>query len=151
LELSEPHRPGFVRDASVALVSAAVLALLVLYAVAAPSARLTTSIADVVPRPGSVAVVQGRVLEPDGGGLEGARVVVRRGTRTAGSATTDDAGAFRVELPGRCAAYEVSVRAHAVGSSLSTSARRQLCPGDALPVDVRVVTEGHFLWIPGPR
>jgi hypothetical protein len=148
-EARSPRVP--VRDATVAFASAGVLVLLVLYAVAAPSAGLTATVGQVVPRPGSTALVQGRVIEPDGGGLDGARVVVRRSGRTAGAALSNDAGTFRVELSGPCAVYDISVRARALGSTVKTAARRQLCPGDALPLDVRVVTQGHFLWIPGPR
>jgi hypothetical protein len=139
------------RDATIAFASAGVLALLVLYAAAAPSPGLTATVGPVVPRPGSTAVVQGRVIEPDGGGLDGAHVIVRRTGRTAGAAVSDDAGTFRVELSGPCAVYDLSVRARTLGSTVRTAARRQLCPGDALPMDVRVVTQGHFLWIPGPR
>jgi hypothetical protein len=138
-------------DATVALASAGVLTLLVLYAVAAPSTGLTATVGPIVPRPGSTAVVQGRIIEPDGGGLKGARVVVRRSGRPAGTAVSDDAGAFRIELSGRCSAYDISVRARALGSTVGTHARRNLCPGDALPIDIRVVTQGHFIWVPGPR
>jgi hypothetical protein len=144
-----PH--GSVRDVTVVCASAGVLALLVFYALAAPTAKLKASIGSVVPRPGSTAVVRGRVLEPNGGGLDGARIVVRRSGRTIGAAVSDDAGTFRVDLSGRCAVYDISVRAHAFGSTVETAARRQLCPGDALPMDVRMITQGHFLWIPGPR
>jgi hypothetical protein len=144
-----PH--GRIRDVFVACASAGVLALLVLYAVAAPTATLSTDIGPVVPRPGSRAVVQGRVLETNGGGLRGARVEVRRTGRTAGTAVSDGAGVFRVELAGSCAVYDISLRARAEGSTVSAATRHQLCPGDALPVDARVVTQGHFLWVPGPR
>ena len=53
-----------------------VIALLVLYAVAAPPAKLSTDFGHVVPRPGSSAVVQGRVLNSGGGGLRGAEIVI---------------------------------------------------------------------------
>lgn len=140
-----------IRDVFVAGASAGVVGLLVLYAVAAPTAALRTDIGPVVPRPGSTAVVQGRVLAPDGGGLRGARIEVRRTGRTAGTAVSDDAGAFRVSLAGSCAVYDISLRARTQGSTVTAATRRQLCPGDALPVDARVVTQGHFLWVPGPR
>ena len=139
------------RDIVVALSSAAVLGLLVLYALAGPTARLSADIGPVVPRPGSTAVVQGRVVESNGGGLHGAQIVVRRQGLPAGAAVSDDAGAFRIELRGGCASYLIAIHAHAVGASVATNTRRRLCPGDALPVDVRVVTQGHFLWVPGPR
>jgi hypothetical protein len=139
------------RDIVVAVSSLGVVALLVLYAVAAPSAKLTASFGPIVPRPGATAVVQGRVLEADGGGLDGAQIVVRASGRTAVGARSRDDGAFRVDLRGRCAAYEISIRARANGSNVDAATSRQLCPGDALPVDARVVTQGHFLWVPGPR
>ena len=143
-----PHR---VRDVVVALASAGVLGLLVLYAIAAPGVSLSTNVGSVVPLPGRAAVVVGRVLGSDGGGLKGARVDVRVGARRAGSTLTNAGGAFRVELLGRCADYAVSIRASSAGSNASTIVRRRLCPGDALPIDARVVTQGQFLWIPGPR
>jgi hypothetical protein len=147
---SRTRKAGF-RDVVVAFSSIGVLVLLVVYALAAPSATLRAEIGSVVPRPGSTAVVQGRVLTSDGGGLAGARVVVSRAGRAVGSGASDDAGAFRVALRGSCAAYRISIQARAVGSNVETVARRRLCPGDALPVDARVVTQGHFLWVPGPR
>jgi hypothetical protein len=144
--------PACIRDATVAFASAGVLGLLVLYAVAAPSVSLTTSVGPVVPRPGLAAVVLGRVLDSSGGGLKGARIEVRRTGRDAGTfGMSNAAGAFSVQLPGSCAAYEISVRAPAQGSTVETTVRHRLCPGDALPIDTRVVTQGHFLWVPGPR
>ena len=140
-----------VRRKKVAAASVGVLALLVLYAVAAPSAKLKASFGPVVPRPGTNAVVEGRVLEANGGGLQGAQIVVRSDGHPVGDARSRDDGAFRVDLHGSCAAYVISVRAHESGSDVDATTKRQLCPGDALPVDARVVTEGHFLWVPGPR
>jgi hypothetical protein len=142
---------GLLRDITVALTSAVVVALLVAYALAGPSAKLTASVGPAVPRPGTSAFVLGRVLQVDGSGLEGATIEVRRSGRLAGTTVSDDAGAFRVELRGRCAAYAISLRAKTQGSTVATVSRHRLCPGDALPVDARVVTQGHFLWVPGPR
>ena len=139
------------RDVLVAGASAGVVALLVLFAVAAPNPELTASVGPVVPRPGTSAVVEGRVLEPNGGGLEGARIHVRRAGRTAGTAVSDEGGSFRVELGGSCATYAVSLRAETEGDEVETASTWRLCPGDSLPVDARVVTHGHFLWVPGPR
>jgi hypothetical protein len=135
----------------VAASSLAVIGLVVLYAVAAPSAKLTASVGPVVPRPGSSAVVQGRVLDAGGGGLGGAEIVVRAHGRQLAAARSREDGTFRVGLGGRCATYDVSIRAHSSGANVHAATSRQLCPGDALPVDARVVTEGHFLWVPGPR
>jgi hypothetical protein len=141
------------RDVAVAVASAGVLALLVFYAVAAPSASLTASIGPIVPRQGSNPLVLGRVLNSGGGGLEGARIKVARAgsERPIAVGTSDASGSFRVELPSRCAVYDISVEARAEGSTVRKRDDRRLCPGDALPVDARVKTEGHFLWVPGPR
>jgi hypothetical protein len=142
---------GYFRDVTVALASALVVALLVAYVVAGPSAELTASVGVAVPRPGTSAFVIGRVLQADGSGLEGARIEVRRSGQLAGTTVSDDAGAFQVEMRGGCSAYVISLRAKALGSTVETVSRHRLCPGDALPVDARVVTQGHFLWVPGPR
>jgi hypothetical protein len=139
------------RDVAVASASVLVVALLAAYAVAAPTPELTASVGPVVPQPGASAVVQGRVLEPNGGALDGARVDVLRAGRIVASAVTGDSGTFRLDLPGACASYRISLQARVQGSAIETVARRRLCPGDALPVDARVVTHGHFLWVPGPR
>jgi hypothetical protein len=141
----------FFRDTVVGGASIGVLALLVAYAVAAPTAELNADVGPTVPRPGPTAVVQGRVLEAGGGGLDGAQIEVRAAGRQAESATSDDSGSFRVELSGGCAAYDISLLARADGETLRAATHRRLCPGDALPVDARVVTHGHFLWVPGPR
>ena len=140
-----------IRDVVVAAWSVGVLALLVFYAVAAPTAKLSADFGHVVPRPGNSAIVQGRVLDSGGGGLNGAQVIVSRSGRATERAVSADDGTFRINLRGSCATYEIALRAHASGSNVETATRRQLCPGDALPVDARVVTEGHFLWVPGPR
>jgi hypothetical protein len=139
------------RDAVVGSASAAVVAFLVFYALAGPSSELSASVGPVVPRPGLAAVVEGRVLEADGGGLEGARIAVLSAGATAGRAVSNDAGAFRIELDGACSRYAISVRADVDGGEVRAGSTRRLCPGDALPVDARVITNGHFLWVPGPR
>jgi hypothetical protein len=95
--------------------------------------------------------VQGRVVEPDESGLGGLRIEVRRGGGIAAAAVSDRTGRFRVDLTGVCGVYEVLLRTTWHGSALERRARRRLCPGDALPLDARVVTQGHFLWVPGPR
>jgi hypothetical protein len=76
---------------------------------------------------------------------------VRRSDRLAGTTVSDEAGAFGVELRGGCSAYAITLRAEAQGSTVGTVSRHRLCPGDALPIDARVATQGHFLWVPGPR
>ena len=139
------------RNVAVAFTSAAVLAFLIAYALAAPTPELTLRVGDVVPQPGATAVVQGRVVEPDASGLGGLRIQVRRGGETAGAAVSDRTGRFRVDLRSGCGEYEVLLKARWQGSALESNARRRLCPGDALPLDVRIVTQGHYLWVPGPR
>ncbi len=132
--------------------SAGVLAFLVFFALASPSAKLQADVGPVVPRPGTQAVVEGRVLSASGGGVEGAEVAVLRtggGRREIASSGPD--GEFRVALDGGCSMYTVLVRAEANGNDVETASRARLCPGDSLPVDARVVTYGHFLWVPGPR
>jgi hypothetical protein len=148
----EPEpRHGLARNVAVALASIGVVALLVGYAFAAPTPELTLTVGQVVPQPGGTAVVQGRAVEPDGSGLSGLRIEVRRGRAVAGAAVSDRTGAFRVDLTGVCGAYEVRLRAEWQGSALERRTRRRLCPGDALPLDARIVTQGHYLWVPGPR
>ena len=141
----------FFRDLTVASASLLVVALLVGYALAGPTPELTASVGPVVPQPGASAVVQGRVVEPDGGALDGVQVDVRRAGRVAASTVTDDDGAFRVDLRGECASYRIVLHGRVQGSTVETAAQRRLCPGDALPIDARVVTQGHFVWVPGPR
>jgi hypothetical protein len=79
------------------------------------------------------------------------RVEVRRGSGVPASDVSDGAGRFRVALAGGCGVYEVTVRGSWHGSTFEEDARRRLCPGDALPLEARVVTQGHYLWVPGPR
>jgi hypothetical protein len=145
------RRPRPLRDTTVAVASAGVLALLVLYAIAAPSVSMSASAGTIVPLPGSNAVVLGRVLSSTGNGVKGAHVVVRRPGHRAVVGTSNAAGAFRVALPGRCSAYTVSIKASVQGSNVAATVRHHLCPGDALPVDAHVTTQGQFLWVPGPR
>jgi hypothetical protein len=140
------------RNITVALASAGVLALLVLYAIAAPTSSMTASFGPVVPRQSSKPVVLGRVLGSSGNGLKGARISVgREGRDPVASATSGPSGTFLVELPGGCAMYHITIEARAQGAKVRTQHRSRLCPGDALPVDARVKAQGHFLWVPGPR
>jgi hypothetical protein len=139
------------RDATVVVFSAGVIGLLVLYAIAAPSVSMSAGFEPVVPLPGRTAVVVGRVLTSGGGGLKDARITVRSADGVARTTSSDAAGAFRVALPGRCSLYTVTIRAKADGSNVSALVRHRLCPGDALPIDANVVTQGQFLWVPGPR
>jgi hypothetical protein len=96
-------------------------------------------------------LVAGRVVAADGGALEGAEIEVRRGKRLVGRTLSDSAGEFRIRLRGSCSGYAISLEAQTHGSTIETFSRRRLCPGDALPIDARVLTYGHFLWVPGPR
>jgi hypothetical protein len=141
----------FVRNAVVAGTSVAVIAFLVFVAFAAPGAKLKAEIGPVVPRPGSSAVVEGRVLSASGSGLEGADVAVTRSGGRREIASSGENGTFRVVLDGKCSMYTVLVRAEANGDDVETASKARLCPGDSLPVEARVVTYGHFIWVPGPR
>jgi hypothetical protein len=96
-------------------------------------------------------VVEGRVVEPDASGLGGLRVEVHRAGGMSQTTVSDDTGRFRVALGRACGLYEVALRTTWKGSPLEGSAERRLCPGDSLPIDARVVTVGHYLWVPGPR
>jgi hypothetical protein len=147
---AEPRRTAL-RNVAVALTSVSVVALLVAYALAGPTPGLTLSVGHVVPQPGETAVVQGRAVEPDASGLGGLRIEVRRGGEIAAAAMSDRTGRFRLDLRGGCGVYEVTLRARWQGSALEEETRRRLCPGDALPLEARVVTQGHYFWVPGPR
>jgi Carboxypeptidase regulatory-like domain len=139
------------RNVVVAGTSAAVIAVLVFVVFANPSSKLTAEVGPVVPRPGNQAVVEGRVLEANGSGLEGAEVAVMRTGGKREIASSGEDGTFSVALTGGCSTYTVSVRAEANGDDVETASRARLCPGDSLPVDARVETYGHFIWVPGPR
>jgi len=139
------------RDVGVACSSLLVLALLVGYALAGPTPELTAAVGPVVPQPGTSAVVQGRVTDASGDGLEGARIEVKRAERVFGSAVSDGDGRFRAMVKAPCGRYEISLRATTQGSNLETSPREYMCPGDAVPIEARIVTHGHFIWVPGPR
>ncbi len=139
------------RDVVVASSSAAVLVFLVLFAVAGPSSELSANVGPVVPRPGDAVMVEGRVTGPAGDGLEGAEIEVRGPGMAPVRRLADASGAFRVALEGSCRTYVVALSAESGGDTVETTSRHRLCPGDSLPVDARVVSQGHFLWIPGPR
>jgi hypothetical protein len=140
------------RNVVVACGSALVVGFLGAYALAAPTVKLSVSFGDAVPRPGSSALVAGRVVAPDGNTFRGARVEVWRAGRLVAAQLSDRTGQFRIRLRGRgCATYTVSLHATAQGASVESDARRRLCPGDALPVDAHLTSYGHFLWVPGPR
>jgi hypothetical protein len=147
---AEP-RHASARDVAVALASVGVVALLIGYVFAAPTPELKLTVGQVVPQPGAAAVVQGRVLEPDESGLGGLRIEVRRGGAVSGAAVSDRSGRFRVDLTGGCGLYEITLRTKWQGSAVRRRAQHRLCPGDGLPLDARIVTQGHFLWVPGPR
>src|SRR5262245_56716150 len=140
-----------VRNAFVATTSAAVVALIGFVAFAAPSSKITAQVGPVVPRPGSNAIVDGRVLSASGNGLEGAHVAVTRSGGKREVASSGENGTFRVVLEGGCSTYTVVVRAQTNGGDIETASRVRLCPGDSLPVDARVKTYRNFIWVPGPR
>jgi hypothetical protein len=77
-------------------------------------------------------------------------VTVARGGEISATAVSDEAG-FRIDLVGSCGTYEIALRTSWQGSALEHRGRRRLCPGDSLPLDAPVVTQGHYLCVPGPR
>lgn len=83
---AEPRRTAL-RNVAVALASVSVVALLVAYALAAPTPGLSLTVGHVVPQPGATAVVQGRAVEADASGLGGVRLI-------AAAAMSDRAGRF---------------------------------------------------------
>jgi hypothetical protein len=140
------------RNVAVACGSALVVGLLAAYAFAAPTVKLNVSFGAAVPRPGTSALVAGRVVAPDGNTFRGARIEVWRSGRLVAAQLSDRTGQFRIRLSGRaCATYTILLHAKAQGATVEKSARRRLCRGDALPIDAHLTSYGHFLWVPGPR
>jgi hypothetical protein len=136
------------RDCAVALASAAVVAFLVGYALTTPRFTLRTTVSGVEHHPGSAAIVQGRVLEADGDGVGDAEVRVRRARGVSRVTRTGEEGRFRVDLGGSCAASRIEVSVRTEAKIVRSTLRRQLCPGDAVEVDARLVTRGHLIWVP---
>ena len=140
------------RNVVVASGSALVVALLAAYALAAPTVKLNVAFGAAVPRPGTTALVAGRVVAPDGNTFRGARIEVWRAGRLVAAQLSDRTGQFQIGLRGRgCTSYTILLHAKAQGATVEKSASRRLCPGDALPIDAHLTSYGHFLWVPGPR
>ena len=131
----------------VVLASAAVVAFLVAYAVTSPSFRLDAAVAGVEEHEGRQAVVHGRVLEADGEGVADAEV---RARRLGASAVehSGERGYFRLDLVGPCARYEIVLLVPAEKRLLRKTLNRDVCPGQAIELEARVVADGQFVWIP---
>ena len=119
------------------------------YALSGPGLKLAAAAADVHAHGGRQAVIHGRIVESNGGGLANAALEVRgpAGTRIARAGRQ---GFFRVDLLGSCATYRIALRAKSHGRELGTRLARRLCPGEELEVEARVVVDGHFIWMPTP-
>lgn len=137
------------RDCVVALGSVAVIAFLVAYALSSPTARVEAAVAGVTEHAGRNGIVHGRVLEATGDPVEDAEVrLVRVGGRETAT-RTGERGYFRADVTGSCAAYRIVFRLDADrGTSAETGVAREICPGDAVEVEARVVTDGQLVWVP---
>ena len=124
--------------------------MLVAYALAGPTAELTASVGPAVPSPGTTAFVVGRILDVNGGGLEGARIEVRRAGRLAAAGASNDAGTFRVEpeaaAPPMRSRYEPMRTAPASGRTRDAGSVRAML-SRSKPVVAHTATS----WVPGPR
>ena len=136
------------RDLGVALASAAVVAFLVAYVFSSPSVRIEAAVAAVKQHPGRAAVVHGRVLEAAGDGLGNADIRVERTGSRSHRARTGERGYFRIDLSGPCARYRIVLRVRAEDQQVQTAIGRELCPGDAVEVEARVVASGQLVWVP---
>jgi hypothetical protein len=136
------------RDLAVALVSAAVVAFLVAYALTTPRFALDATVAGVESHPGSRALVAGRMVDTDGDGVANARVEVRRRGAPVRVAHSDGHGAFRLDLGGACAAARIDLAAEQDGRRVHTTLTRRLCPGSLVEIDARLVAAGRLIWLP---
>jgi hypothetical protein len=119
------------------------------YALSGPGLELAAVAADVHAHGGRQAVIHGRILESDGGGIANAALEVRSPTGTR-IARAGEQGFFRLDILGSCATYRIALRAKSHGQELGTRLARRLCPGEELEVEARVIADGHFLWMPTP-
>jgi hypothetical protein len=136
------------RDAGVFVCSAAVLALLGLYAVAGGGIRLAAVADRVVREGGAGVVVSGRVVDEHGKGVGHALVLVAASGRQPTQALSGQDGLFRLGLSGACARYEIRLAARVQARTLQARLKRTLCPGQLLRVRARVVSSSQFLWMP---
>jgi hypothetical protein len=136
------------RDVTIFSLSAAVMGLLVLYAVAGSGLRLAAVADRARTGGGAGAVVSGRVLDESGNGVKHVRVLVAAATRTPRRAFSSPDGLFRIGLAGSCERYEIRLTAEVHARTLATHLRRRLCPGELLRIRARVVSSGQLLWFP---
>lgn len=139
---------GVARNGAVALGSIGVVAFLIAYALSTPTVRVEAAVAAVSEHAGRNGVVHGRVLEAAGDPLEGAEVRLVGPGRVSRVARTGGRGYFRLDVQGSCAAYRIVFRVRGEGGPSEETIPRELCPGDAVEIDARVVTEGQFVWVP---
>ena len=130
-----------------ALVSAAVVASLVAYAITTPSFELQAAVTDVQEHASREAIVHGRVLEADGDAVSRAEVRVLGAAASRPATRTGEQGYFRLDVAGPCADRTIVISVRAPGKARTTLERR-LCPGDAIELAVRIVATGQFVWLP---
>jgi hypothetical protein len=141
-----PRSRSLRRDATVGLTSAAVMAFLVAYALISPTFALETSVSAAEKHAGSQAILHGRLVEADGDGIEDAEIRVSGPGMEPRVAHSGERGYFRLDLRGACAAPRIDVVVDA--ESLRTTLRRDLCPGEALELDARLVRASRLTWGP---
>lgn len=136
------------RDCAVALASAAVVAFLVAYALTSPSFRLEAAVAGIEGHAGRQAVVHGRVLEANGEAIADAEVRVHRPGAKDQIGRSGARGYFRLDLRGSCARYAIVLLVRAEKRLLQKALNRDVCPGQAVELQARVVADGQFVWMP---
>ena len=136
------------RNAFVAAISAAVVVFLVLYALSRPEVKLRAFAGNLEPRPGSTALVHGRVVEADGDGVSDARLEVAAPGGREQTARSGERGFFSLEVSGTCDTYTFELAARAGGRWLHRRLAHRLCPGQSLELLGRVVATGNFVWVP---
>ena len=137
-----------VRDGAVALGSVGVVVFLIAYALSTPSVRVEAAVAAVSEHAGRDGVVHGRVLEAAGDPVEDAEVRLVRAGGAIRATHTGERGYFRLDVTGSCASYRIVFRVRGESERTEKELARELCPGDAVEIEARVVTDGQFIWVP---
>lgn len=124
-----------------------VVAFLVAYALSSPTVEIDAAVAAVEQHPGRQAVLHGRVHDASGDGVADVEVRVERPGVRAVVGQSGERGYFRVDVVGACNRYRVVLRLPE-SEDAATEFGRELCPGDAVEVDARLVSEGQLVWVP---
>jgi hypothetical protein len=138
-----------VRDCAVALGSLAVVAFLVSYALSTPSVRVELAVAGVTEHAGRDGVVHGRVLEAAGDSVADAEIrLVRAGGHHPRATRSGERGYFRMDVAGACALYRIVVVAQDESEPTESGIEREICPGEAVEVAARLITDSQLVWLP---